>query len=76
MVSVSQHLLDKNTDGNAILSVGFPTLYAILIDILGGNTVEYVTQWSVGSSTHISHMSKIRRHAIDGKKKVYVSKRR
>ena len=38
--------------------------------------VEYATQWSVRSSTHISRMSKIQRYATDGKKKVYVLKRR
>ena len=45
------------------------TMYAILIGTLEGRTVEYVTQSSVRSSTHISRMSKIRRYTVDSKKK-------
>ena len=91
MASVSQHLLDKNTDGSAIHltlmsvvvstlqgsdDVGLLTVYAILIGTLEGNMVKYATQWSFGSLTHISRMSKIRCYATDVKKNVYVSKRR
>ena len=87
MASVSRHLLDKNTNDNAIpptllsverptlqgsADVRFPTVYAILIGTLEGNMVEYATQWFVGSSTHISRMSKIRRYTTDGKKKCCV----
>ena len=88
MASISQHLLDENTDDSTIpltlLSVGrltlqgsedvgFPTVYAILVGTSEGIMDEYVTQWFVGASTLISHQSKIRRYAIDDQKKVYVS---
>ena len=84
-------LFELKTDDTAIsqtlLSIGRPMLqgsedvgvlmvYAILVGTLEGITVEYATQWSVGSSTLISRLLKIQRYATEDKKKVYVSKMR
>ena len=70
LLSVERPTLQGSED------VGVPTVYAILVGTLEGITVEYVTQWSVGASTLISHRSEIQRYATDGKQKVNVSNTR